>query len=120
MTVLLTGATTGRISTGAPGSSGLIMLLHINAGGEGGGVVFIPPQALVQVPGHGQTQLDNALTYGGASLLVQSVEQLTQVPINHYARINFTDSRKLRQCHRRRRRHPAEGDRGQRERHSAE
>ena len=91
MTVLLTGATTGRISTSAPGSSGLIMLLHINAGDKGGGVVSIPPQALVQVPGHGQTELNNAVADGGASLLVRSVEQLTQVPINHYARINFTN-----------------------------
>ncbi len=91
MTVLLTGATTGPVSTGIPGSTGLIMLLHINAGDKGGGVVSIPPQAMVQVPGHGQTELNNALTYGGASLLVRTVEQLTDVPINHYARINFTN-----------------------------
>ena len=95
MTVLLTGATTGRISTSAPGSSGLITLLHINAGDKGGGVVSIPPQALVQVPGHGQTQLNNALADGGASLLVRSVEQLTHVPINHYARINFANTANL-------------------------
>ena len=29
--------------------------------------------------------------YGGGSLLVQTVEQLTHVQINHYARIDFTD-----------------------------
>ena len=91
MTLLLTGATSGPISTGIPGSTGMIMLLHINAGDKGGGVVSIPPQALVQVPGHGQTELNNAVADGGASLLVRSVEQLTHVPINHYARINFTN-----------------------------
>ncbi len=91
MTVLITGATSGPISTGIPGSTGMIMLLHINPGDKGGGVVSIPPQALVQVPGHGQTEINNALTYGGGSLLVQTVEQLTHVQIDHYARVNFTD-----------------------------
>jgi LCP family protein required for cell wall assembly len=91
MTVLITGAINGAVSMGAPGSSGLIMLLHINAGDRGGGVVSIPPQALVHVPGHGRSEINNALAYGGASLLVQTVEQLTHVQINHYARINFAN-----------------------------
>jgi LCP family protein required for cell wall assembly len=91
MTMLMTGGTTGPISAGTPGSTGMIMLLHINAGDSGGGVVSIPPEALVQVPGHGQTEINNALAYGGASLLVRTVEQLTNVPINHYVRINFTN-----------------------------
>jgi LCP family protein required for cell wall assembly len=91
ITVLITGATSGPVSMSTSGSSGLIMLLHIDAGDKGGGVVPIPPQALVQVPGHGQTELNNALTYGGGSLLVQTVEQLTHVQINHYASIDFTD-----------------------------
>ena len=73
-----------------PGSSGLIMLMHIDAHDKRGGVVSIPPQTLVQVPGHGQKQINTALGYGGPSLLVQTVEQLTHVQIDHYARIDFT------------------------------
>ena len=65
------------------------MLLHVNADGRGG-VVSIPPETIVAVPGHGQTQINNALVYGGPTLLVQTVEQLTHVPINHYARLNLT------------------------------
>ena len=93
-TTLITGSGIGP--TGAskpghgPGSSGLIMLLHINADGRAGGVVSILPEAIVPVPGHGQTQINNALVDGGPSLLVQTAEQLTHVAINHYARINFT------------------------------
>ena len=89
-TTLITGSGIGL--TGAPkpghgpGSSGLIMLLHVNADGRAGGVVSILPETIVPVPGHGQTQINNALVYGGPSLLVQTVEQLTHVPINHYAR----------------------------------
>ena len=93
-TVLITGAGIGP--TGVPnaghalGESGLIMLLHVNADGRAGGVVSIPPLAIVPVPGHGQTQIEKALADGGPSLLVQTVEQLTHVQINHYARVDFT------------------------------
>ena len=85
------GSTTVLItSASVPGSSGLIMLMHLDAHDKKGGVVSIPPQTLVQVPGHGQKSIDTTPGYGGPSLLVKTVEQLTHVKIDHYARINFT------------------------------
>ena len=66
------------------------MLLHVNASGYSGGVVSIPPQSIVRVPGHGRTELENAEKFGGPSLLVQTIENLTHVQINHYARIDFS------------------------------
>ncbi|HUY50781.1 MAG TPA: LCP family protein [Streptosporangiaceae bacterium] len=90
-TVLITGAGIGP--TGGPVSSmatsGLIMLLHIDADQHAGGVVSIPPQTIVRVPGHGRTEIENALADGGPSLLVQTVENLTHVQIDHYARVDF-------------------------------
>lgn len=98
-TVLVTGSVTepGTVGgSGADGSStapemlsGLITLVHLNASGHAGAVVSIPPNAVVTVPGHGQTELWNTLTIGGPSLLIQTVEQLTNVRINHYSVINF-------------------------------
>ena len=93
MTVLITGkevGPTGGASQSELSRSGLIMLLHVNAEGYSGGVVSIPPQSIVRVPGHGKTQIWNALKFGGPSLLVRTVENLTHVQINHYARIDFT------------------------------
>lgn len=89
-TVLITGAGDGSARNAPAGSSGLLMLLHIDAGGKTGGVVSISPQTLVQVPGYGQTQIINALAFGGPSELVQTVQQLTGVQISHYARVDFT------------------------------
>ena len=83
MTVLITSAS-------EPGSSGLIMLMHLDAHDKKGGVVSIPPQTLVQVPDHGLKQIDTVPGFGGPSLLVKTVEQLTHVQIDHYARIEFT------------------------------
>ncbi|MGI8446331.1 MAG: LCP family protein [Streptosporangiaceae bacterium] len=93
MNVLITGkgvGPTGERSVSEDTTSGLIMVLHVNATGYSGGVVSIPPQSVVRVPGHGKTQLENALKFGGPSLLVRTVENLTHVQINHYARIDFT------------------------------
>ena len=93
MTVLITGkgiGPTGGKSVTEDSGSGLIMLLHVNASGYSGGVVSIPPQSIVRVPGHGRTELENAEKFGGPSLLVQTIEKLTHVQINHYARIDFS------------------------------
>jgi LCP family protein required for cell wall assembly len=93
MTVLITGkgnGPTGGMSKPEDSSSGLIMLLHVDAEGYSGGVVSIPPQSIVRVPGHGRTELENAMKFGGPDLLIRTIENLTHVQINHYARIDFT------------------------------
>src|ERR1700761_8199646 len=96
MTILLTTYQSGYTGTGTDktdtGQAGLIMLLHINATRKAGGVVSIPPLTEVQVPGHGPMQLQDVLSAGGPSLMVKTVQSLTGVPINHYARINFSKS----------------------------
>ena len=72
------------------GGANLIMLLHTNANGNGGGAVTIPGSVMVPVPGHGTEELWNTFKQGGASLLVQTLTQFTGISINHYARVDFT------------------------------
>jgi LCP family protein required for cell wall assembly len=93
MTVLMTGNDITGVGAAAAGfgGSGLIMMLHINANHQAGGVVSIPPQVVVPVPGHGNISIANALARGGPSLLVKTVEQVTGVPLEHYASIDFGD-----------------------------
>jgi LCP family protein required for cell wall assembly len=97
MTILLTDAQVGPTGLSpaqaggeTSGETGLIMLLHINAGGKAGGAVSIPPQAMVNVPGRGEMQLQYVVAVGGPSLLVETINHLTGVPINHFARLDFT------------------------------
>jgi polyisoprenyl-teichoic acid--peptidoglycan teichoic acid transferase len=71
-------------------ASGLIMLLHINADGSTGGAVTIPGTVTASVPGHGTQPIWDAMVEGGPTLLVKTVTQLTGIPINHYARIDFS------------------------------
>jgi LCP family protein required for cell wall assembly len=97
MTILLTdaqvghtGLTAAQASGDASDKTGLIMLLHINAGNKAGGVVSIPPQTMVKVPGRGEMQIQYVVAVGGPSLLVETINRLSGVAINHYARINFS------------------------------
>ncbi len=85
-TVLLTSDDTPGVNE----RGGLIMLLHINAGETSGAVVSIPPNTVVPTPGHGRTALWNSLQFGGPTLLVRTVEQVTGVPISHYARLDLS------------------------------
>ena len=99
MTILLTGSEnapaqiggSGALgsSTAPEGQSGLIALVHIDADRRAGAIVSIPPNALVRIPGHGVTQLWNALPLGGPSLLIRTVEHLTNVRIDHYSVVDF-------------------------------
>jgi LCP family protein required for cell wall assembly len=93
MTILLTDTddeTAAVNSVRQPtAKSGMILLLHIDAGNKAAGVVTIPAATMVNVPGHGQMQIEDVDAVGGPSLLVETVHDLTGVPINHFARIDF-------------------------------
>jgi LCP family protein required for cell wall assembly len=52
-------------------------------------VVNLPADAVVRIPGPGRMELSDALKLGGPSLLVKTVEDLTNVRINNYSVINF-------------------------------
>jgi LCP family protein required for cell wall assembly len=74
--------------------TGLVELLHLNAVTKGetsrtGAVVSIPADAVVPVPGQGQMEIGQTLAIGGPSLMVQTLEQLTGVRIDHYSAIDF-------------------------------
>jgi anionic cell wall polymer biosynthesis LytR-Cps2A-Psr (LCP) family protein len=76
----------------APGAnrpSGLIMVLHINASQQAGGVVSIHPFALVPVAGRGLVRIEDTLAIGGPTELVQAIRNVTKVQIQHYARIDL-------------------------------
>ncbi|HEY2834184.1 MAG TPA: LCP family protein [Sporichthyaceae bacterium] len=79
-----------QLATGsAPGQrTDTMMLLHIpNSGGPT--LVSLPRDSYVNIPGHGQNKLNAAYAFGGAKLLVQTVEGLTGIRIDHYAEIGF-------------------------------
>jgi LCP family protein required for cell wall assembly len=93
MTILLTDADDGSAAVNSvkqtAARSGMILLLHIDAGNRAAGVVSIPAGTVVTVPGRGKMRIEDVAAVGGPSLLVETVHDLTGVSINHFARIDF-------------------------------
>jgi LCP family protein required for cell wall assembly len=68
-----------------------IMLLHIPAffSSDPPTLVSLPRDSSVPIAGHGRLKLNAAFSLGGPTLLVQTVEQVTGVHLDHYAEIGF-------------------------------
>jgi LCP family protein required for cell wall assembly len=68
-------------------NSDTLMLLHIGSGRPV--LISIPRDSYVPIPGYGDNKINAALGFGGPSLLVQTVENVTGLRINHYVGIGF-------------------------------
>jgi LCP family protein required for cell wall assembly len=75
--------------------SDTLMLVHLIAGGRGAYVVSIPPNSRVPIPGHGDGSIDLAYPEGGSALMIQTVEHLTDVRVDHFAIIDWAGFRSL-------------------------
>jgi len=52
-------------------------------------LVSLPRDTYVEIPGHGPGKLNAAYAYGGPQLLVQTVEGLTGITIDHYVEVGM-------------------------------
>jgi LCP family protein required for cell wall assembly len=68
-------------------NSDSVMLLHMGSGKPV--LVSIPRDSYVPIPGHGMNKLNAALAFGGPELLIQTVENVTGLRIDHYMGIGF-------------------------------
>jgi LCP family protein required for cell wall assembly len=55
----------------------------------GGGMLAVPRDTLVEIPGVGEDKINAAFATGGPELTVETLENLTGVPINNYVVVNF-------------------------------
>jgi LCP family protein required for cell wall assembly len=65
-----------------------IMLLHKPSSGPTA-LISIPRDTYAEIPGHGANKINAAYALGGAPLLVETVEQLTGLTVDHYAEVGF-------------------------------
>ena len=83
-----------RLSTGSESDAGgkrtdTMMLVYTPRDGGRTMLVSLPRDLLVTVPGQGEVKLNAAYAYGGAPLLVRTLEEQAGIRIDHYAEIGF-------------------------------
>lgn len=66
-----------------------LMLLRISADGKSSQLISIPRDSWVDVPGYGYNKINAAYAFGGPALLIKTVEQVTNVRVDHFAVVDF-------------------------------
>ena len=90
----------GSTSTAAGGRSDTILLVHISKARDKAFIVSLPRDTLVTIPARvspdgktnfapQQAKLNTAFSYGGAPLLVQTIESITKLKVDHYIEVSF-------------------------------
>lgn len=67
-----------------------IMLMHLTEDGERAYVVSIPRDSWIDIPGHGKAKANAAFSFGGPSLFVETIENLTDVRVENVAVVDWS------------------------------
>jgi LCP family protein required for cell wall assembly len=90
----------GSTKTAAGGRSDTMLLVHISKARDKAMIISLPRDSLVTIPAHRSTdgtrdiapyqqKLNAAFAFGGAPLLLQTVENETNIRIDHYIEVSF-------------------------------
>ncbi|HEX3045034.1 MAG TPA: LCP family protein [Bacillota bacterium] len=100
MTILLVGedsgiSTTQSSETDSVNRSDALVLLFLDPGRSKVSLVSIPGNCQVTIPGAGTGPIKDAGAKGGALLIKQALEALTNSKINHYLTLNYNGFKRL-------------------------
>jgi LCP family protein required for cell wall assembly len=90
----------GGVDVAAGQRSDTMLLVHISKNRDAAFIVSLPRDTLATIPAHlstdGKTQVSErpgklnwAFAFGGAPLLIETIEGMTQLQIDHYVEISF-------------------------------
>jgi LCP family protein required for cell wall assembly len=72
-----------------------IVLMRTDPGKHLISMLSIPRDLYVTIPGHGRTKINAAYAYGGAPLLIHTINALTGLQVNHIVLVNFAGFKEL-------------------------
>lgn len=82
-----------------PGDTGsrsdVMVLVHIPQDRSTVQLIHFPRDLWVPIPGHGEAKLNAAYAYGGAPLLVQTMQNMLGVEIDHVAMVGFEGFKRM-------------------------
>ena len=90
----------GSVATAAGKRSDTMLLVHISKARDAAFIVSIPRDTLVTIPAHRSQdgtrdiparpgKINAAFAFGGAPLLIQTIEDKTNLKIDHYVEVSF-------------------------------
>lgn len=79
------------LSTGDAGGdrTDTMMIAHLPDNDTKPTLLSLPRDSVVEIPGHGTGKINSSFAIGGAPLLAKTIEQATDLRIDHYAEIGF-------------------------------
>lgn len=69
--------------------SDTVMLFHLDRNLKKAYAVSVPRDSAVDIPGHGNDKINAAVQYGGTPLLIQTVQNLLNITVDHVVVVNF-------------------------------
>lgn len=87
--ILIIGADSSKVRKGDTGRADSLILMRFDVKRRAWSMLSIPRDLRVAIPGHGEDKINAAYAYGGPALTIRTVQQLTDVDINHYIQVDF-------------------------------
>jgi polyisoprenyl-teichoic acid--peptidoglycan teichoic acid transferase len=72
-----------------PGRSDTMVLVRLDPATKSITMLSFPRDLYVEIPGYGYDKMNAAYPYGGAALCVETVGQLTGLPVHHFIEVDF-------------------------------
>jgi len=95
----------GSVATAAGKRSDTMLLVHISKARDKAVLISIPRDTFALIPEHTNksgkvipavhSKINSSFNWGGAPLLIQTIEEMTQLKIDHYVEINFAGFAKI-------------------------
>ncbi len=91
----------GSTAVAAGGRSDTMLLIHLSKSRDRASIISLPRDSLLTIPEHPSSlnngtivsarpgKLNSAFSYGGAPLLIETIELATSLKIDHYVEISF-------------------------------
>ena len=89
----------GSVATAAGKRSDTMLLVHISKARDKAVLISIPRDSFALIPSHTNkagkvipavhSKVNSAFNWGGAPLLIQTIEEMTTLRIDHYVEMNF-------------------------------
>ncbi|WP_084676289.1 LCP family glycopolymer transferase [Carnobacterium pleistocenium] len=88
--ILLLGVDTGDLGRTEQGRSDTMMVLTVNPNTDTTTIISIPRDTRTEIVGHGTTdKINHAYAFGGTSMSVNTVQNMLDIPIDHYVQVNM-------------------------------